>query len=440
MTLGVVLAHGIGGRSDLPLPLWLFAYGAGTVLLISFVALRVLWPRPRLDAVAAGRPAPGWATVVADGAGVAGRLLGVALFALVLAAAAIGSDSAAANLAPVAVYVLFWVGLALVSAVVGDVWRVLSPWDTIAGLATRLRGHRPEGPVRPLEGATHWPAAAGLFAFVWLELCYHEPASPPVLTVALTAYAAVMLAGAARWGRAWLRTGDGFGVWFGLLATMAPLYRDDHDRLRWRVPFSGLASVTPRAGTAAVVLVVLGSTAFDGLTRSSFWADVVGTRSGWEATLVSTVGLVWTTGIVALIYTGAMRLAARLTDREPGSLVAPFLHSLIPIALAYTVAHYFSLFVFEGQQAIALVSDPFGLGWDLFGTIDRGIDFRAVSTTTIAFVQAGAIVIGHVAGVVVAHDRAVGMFDRPGANRSQEPLLAVMVTYTVGGLALLLGS
>ena len=207
-----------------------------------------------------------------------------------------------------------------------------------------------------------------------------------------------------------------------------------------RVPFSGLASVTPREGTAAVVLVLLGSTAFDGLTRSSFWADVVGTRSGWEATLVSTVGLVWTTGIVALIYTGAMRLAARLTDREPGSLVAPFLHSLIPIALAYTVAHYFSLFVFEGQQAIALVSDPFGLGWDLFGAIDRGVDFRAVSTTTIAFVQAGTIVIGHVAGVVVAHDRAVGMFDPAEANRSQEPLLAVMVTYTVGGLALLLGS
>ena len=440
MTLGVVLAHGIGGRSDLPLPLWLFAYGAGTALLISFVALRILWPRPRLDAVAAGRPAPGWATVVADGAGVAGRLLGVALFALVLAAAAFGSDSAAANLAPVAVYVLFWVGLALVSAVVGDVWRVLSPWDTIAAVAARLRGRRQDGPVRPLEDATHWPAAAGLFAFVWLELCYHEPASPPVLTLALIAYAVVMLAGAARWGRAWLRTGDGFGVWFGLLATMAPPYRDDQGRLRWRVPFSGLASVTPRAGTEAVVLVLLGSTAFDGLTRSSFWADVVGTRSGWEATLVSTVGLVWTTGIVALIYTGAMRLAARLTDREPGSLVAPFLHSLIPIALAYTVAHYFSLFVFEGQQAIALVSDPFSLGWDLFGTIDRGIDFRAVSTTTIAFVQAGAIVVGHVVGVAVAHDRAVGMFDRVEANRSQEPLLAVMVTYTVGGLALLLGS
>jgi hypothetical protein len=317
---------------------------------------------------------------------------------------------------------------------------VLSPWDTLSAAAERLRGRHREGPVQPLDGATHWPAAAGLFAFVWLELCYHEPASPRVLAVALSAYAVAMLAGAARWGREWLRTGDVFGVWFGFLATMAPLYRDGGGRLRGRVPFSGLASIVPRAGTAAVVMVVLGSTAFDGVTRSSLWADVVGSRSGWDATIVATVGLVWVIGIVALLYTGAMRVAARLTDREPGSLTAPFLHSLVPIALAYTVAHYFSLFVFEGQQAVALVSDPFGLGWNLFGTIDRGIDFRAISTTTIAYVQAGAIVIGHVVGVVVAHDRAVGMFDRVNANRSQEPLLVVMVAYTVGGLALLLGS
>lgn len=440
MTLAVLLAHGIGGRSDLPLPLWMFSYGAGTALLISFVALRVLWPRPRLEAAARGRPAAGWMSTAVSAAGAAGRVAGVAIFALVLAAAIAGPANSAANLAPVAVYVLFWVGLALLSAVVGDVWRVLSPWDTVAAAAARLRGRHHPGPVQPLEGATHLPAAAGLFAFVWLELCYHEPASPRVLALALIAYALAMLAGAARWGRAWLRTGDGFAVWFGLIATMAPLYRDDEGRLRWRVPFSGLAAITPRKGTAAVVLVLLGSTAFDGLTRSSLWGDVVGSRSGWAATVVATIGLVWVIGIVALVYAGAMRLAARLTGGEPGSLVTPFLHSLVPIALAYAVAHYFSLFVFEGQQAIALISDPFGLGWNLFGTIDRGIDFRAMSTTTIAYVQAGAIVAGHVVGVVVAHDRAVGMFNRVDAHRSQEPLLAVMVTYTVGGLALLLGS
>lgn len=248
MSLGVVLAHGIGGRSDLPLPLWMFSYGAGTALLISFVALRVLWPRPRLDAAAEGRLAPGWLATAASAAGLLGQITGVAVFGLVLAAAAFGSSSSAANLAPVAVYVLFWVGVALVSTVGGDVWRALSPWNTVAAAAARLRGRHQDGPVEPLDGATHWPAAASLFAFVWLELCYHEPSSPRVLALALSAYAIAMMAGAARWGRAWLRTGDGFGVWFGLLATMAPLYRDGDGRLRGRVPFSGLASIVPRAG------------------------------------------------------------------------------------------------------------------------------------------------------------------------------------------------
>lgn len=107
MTLGVILAHGIGGRSDLPLPLWMFAYGAGTALLISFVALRVLWPRPRLDAAAEGPPAPGWTAMPIAVAAVAGRVAGLVAFAVVLAAAAFGSSSTAANLAPVAVYVLF---------------------------------------------------------------------------------------------------------------------------------------------------------------------------------------------------------------------------------------------------------------------------------------------------------------------------------------------
>jgi hypothetical protein len=104
------------------------------------------------------------------------------------------------------------------------------------------------------------------------------------------------------------------------------------------------------------------------------------------------------------------------------------------------VAHYFSLVVFEGQGALALLSDPLGRGWDLFGTASWRIDYRAVSPSTIAWVQAGAIVVGHAVGVAVAHDRAVALFDRRQADRSQRPLVGVMVAYTVGGLALLLGA
>ena len=449
-----VLAHGIGARGDLPLPVWLFAYGAGIAVVLSFATLRLLWRRPRLDAAAAGRPGPGWTGPALVWLSAVARVVGLAGFVLVLVAAVAGSRETTENLAPVALYVLFWVGLQLASPVVGDVWRALSPWDTLALLARRVRGHRDAGDLEPPPGATCWPGVAGLVAFAWLELCYHDPADPRVVGVAVGAYALAMLAGAARWGRSWLRTGDGFAVWFGLLAALSPLHvtgggvegdrTDDGEaagrRLRVRWPAAGLADLVVRPGTVAAVLVVLGGTTFDGVTRTDLWADVVGDRTGWALTAVSTLGLVWVVGIVALAYVGAMRAGAALTGRPAEALVGPFAHSLVPIALAYAVAHYFSLAVFEGQGALALASDPLGRGWDLFGTASWRIDYRAVSPAAIAWVQAGAIVVGHVVGVVLAHDRAVALFDARQADRSQRPLVGVMVAYTVGGLALLLGA
>jgi len=111
----------------------------------------------------------------------------------------------------------------------------------------------------------------------------------------------------------------------------------------------------------------------------------------------------------------------------------------VPIVLAYAVAHYFSLLLLEGQSAVSLISNPLGRGWDLFGTADRRVNFTLVTPLTVAYVQCGAIVVGHVAGVVVAHDRALALFDQRLATRSQYPLLAAMVLFTVGGLLLLLG-
>lgn len=206
------------------------------------------------------------------------------------------------------------------------------------------------------------------------------------------------------------------------------------------MPLSGLASAPVRRGTAALILVVLGATTFDGLSRTELWLQAVGDRTGWAATAVASAGLAWTIAIVATAYTGATRLVARAVDRPWEEMSATFLPSLVPILLAYSVAHYFSLLVFEGQGAWARLSDPLGWGWDLFGTADRPLDFTVLATATIAYVQAASIVAGHVAGVVAAHDRAVELFPRRRAELSQYPLLAVMLLYTAGGLGLLLGA
>jgi hypothetical protein len=438
-------AHGVGGRGDLPLPLWQFLYAAGAALVVSFFALRLLWPSPRLGAASGGRPLPGPVDRCTAALTVVLRVLGVGLWALTLVAAWAGTTNSAENLAPVLVYVLLWVGVQGLSAIFGDVWRALSPFDTIAAVAHWIRERRWPGPARELpdDGSlarSHWLAAAGVLGFTWLELAYHSPAEPRVLAIVITGYSAVMLGGAVRYGRDWLRTGDAFAVLFGLIALIAPFHRGADGRLRVRLPFTGLATMRARGGTIALVTIMLGSTGFDGVSRTRWWQDVLGETSGWGRTATNTFGMLWIVGIVLAAYFAASMASAFIAGTDRDAAPRNFAASLVPIGLGYAIAHYFSLFVIEGQSAIALVSDPLGRDWDLFGTATRAVDLTIVSATTIAWVQVAAIVVGHVAGVVIAHDRAVEELPHRVATRSQYPMLAVMVAYTVGGLALLLGA
>jgi len=447
LTTALILAHGLGGRADLPLPAWMFGYGAALTLLISFVALAVLWPDARLEGGKSGLVLVKSGSAVLRVMAVAGRALGLVGFAVVLVAAAFGADDPASNLAPVAVYVVFWVGLTFASGLLGDIWRVMSPFDTLALLGERLRSRRRhEGSDEELSedeeaGLGYWPAAAGLAGFVWVELVFPDRAQPRALFTLLAGYSLMVLIGAAAWGRQWLRRGEAFAALFGLLSSIAPVYGDDEGRLRLRPPFVGLAQLRPERGLEALVLVALGSTTFDGLTRSQLWVRFTDGFGEVTNVLMSTVMLGWSIGLVAVVYVGAMRLSARLVGnrRSQEELRLAFVHSLVPIALAYAVAHYFSLLTLEGQAVIALVSDPLGRGWDLFGTAGRAIDFALVTPLTVAYVQAAAIVVGHLAGVVVAHDRALALFPRRVATRSQYPLLTAMVLFTVAGLFLLLG-
>lgn len=450
-----ILAHGLGGRTDLPLPVWMFGYGAAAALLISFAALGLFWPTARLEGPARERAVADPSAPVPRALAGLARTAGLVVFAVVMVAAAVGENSPRANLAPVTVYVTFWVGMLFVSALVGNVWSVVSPFDTLVAAARRIRG----GAQRPGPGAVradatgpdaavgegrdwgYWPGAVGLLVFVWVELVYPDRAVPRTLFVLMAAYTVAVLAGGVRWGGAWLRRGEAFAALFGVVAHMAPLYRADDGRVRLRAPLVGLARLQWRPGIEALVLVALGSTSFDGLSRTRFWLDLTGDLSGTAATLAGTAGMLWAIAIVATAYVGAMRLASRLVDDRltTEEMRAEFVHSLVPIAVAYAVAHYFSLLVLEGQAGIALASDPLGRGWDLFGTATWVTNFSLVSPRTVAYVQAGAIVLGHVAGVVLAHDRALALFDRRDATRSQYPLLAAMVLFTVGGLYLLLG-
>lgn len=425
------LAHGIGARGDLPIPLSWAVYGAVAVLVFSFLALIRLWPEARIEGTGGG-VVVGRLGRAADFVRLLGRLVGTFLLVVVAISALQESE-----LPAYALFIGFWVGVPLLAAIVGDVWSWLNPFAALADLLERADVGTPPA---WLDRVGLYPAAVMLLGFGWLELAHPEAAEPTVVLAFLGLYAVVLILGGLWWGRRWIDQADGFGVFFGLVGRMGILQPDEAGRLRLRAPLAGLAQVEPVKGTATVVLVVLGVTSFDGLSRTALWAGVVGIRTGWATAPINTIGLLVMVGIALLAYELAMQRAEKVVDVPQSELVEVFAHSLVPIALGYAVAHYFSLLAFDGQLLVAFASDPFRLGWDLFGTASNPIDFTAVSTVTIAFVQVASITLGHVAGVVIAHDRAVARFPVEQASRSQYPLLAAMVLYTVGGLMLLLGA
>jgi hypothetical protein len=448
-----LLAHAIGGVRDLPIPLWLFYYGGAIVLVLSFVALGVLWKRPRLEG-ARGKPLPQGLQrfLLSKGLRVIAGGASLGLLIVLFLAALLGEPSAGQNIAPTFVFVIFWVGLVFVVIVLGNVWPVLNPWRVGADLVAwfwREAGWSWSF-VRYPERLGWWPAAILLFAFTALELAYVEPANPRALALAIFLYSWITWVGMATFGRdVWLRYGEAFSIYFELLGRIAVFGRRQSDgQLVVRPPLAGLTVRDFPPGALAFVSVMLGSVAFDGYSRTSRWIEwrfeleepYVLDNPGLADLIVTGFNLA---GLIAfvLLVAGAYLLAVQVAKMVAGadrSLVTEFLGSLIPIACAYALAHYFSLLVIQGQVGITLMSDPFGFGWDLFGTADYQADATVISPNTIWYFQVAVLVTGHVFGLVLAHDRAVALFESPRvAIRTQYAMLALMVVYTVGGLWLL---
>jgi hypothetical protein len=437
----IPLAHGIGGRSDLPVPLWLAAYGGAIAVLITFFALVAFWPEPKLRGFEAGRPVPAGLERVLDSTAVRMVLRGVGLLltVAVVVVALAGLPSAAQNPAPTWFYVWFWVGLVPLSVLFGPVWRLVNPLRTVAAILRATVFARVRTLALP-AGVGYWPAVVSLSAFVWLELVYDRADRAPTVATFIIGYAVVHVAAGVAYGQRWFDRGDGFEVYSTLLSHLAPIGRRADGRLVLRNPLDGLASLRPDPGLVVTVCVLLGSTAFDGVTRTRLWVDLTFDTSRTLYLLVGTAGLVLAIQVVLGTYTAAMWATRRyLPPRAAVDLAGRFVHSLIPIALGYTVAHYFSFALFQGQAGYLLAADPLARDWRLFET-DGGIDYTIVSPQAIALVQVGAIVVGHIVGVVAAHDRAVATFPRRVQRAAQYPLLFLMVGYTVAGIALLVGT
>jgi hypothetical protein len=439
---GAILAHGVGSRQDLPLPFGLAVAGAAAALVLTFVLLGVLWRTPQLNGARAGRPVSPWLSAALDSA--PGRRLQALLGAVLAGYAAIGlllGRDDARNPTPFVIYVLLWVGLVPVSVLLGPVWRRLNPVRHAHAAVLRLARVDPREGLVPLPaGLGYWPAAAGLLAFSWLELIAPGRATLPVLRLVVTGYVAIQLVAGLVFGSRWFDRGDPFEVWSALYGRLSPLGRRDDGRLVVRSPLAGLDALAPAPGLAATVVVMLGGTAYDGASNAPAWFTLVQTAP-LPQTLTQTLGLLAIMGLVGAVFAGCTRLAGALSDTSPGTpgrvLTGQFAPSLVPIALGYVVAHYWSLLVLEGQNAFIRLSDPLGTGADWLGLGHRSPDPTLLQPTLVATIQVLAVVVGHVLGVVLAHDRAVRLFPGQRAVVGQLPLLAMMVAYTCCGLLVL---
>jgi hypothetical protein len=380
-------------------------------------------------------------------------LIGVGLFVLTVYSGFAGSQEALANFAPTFIYVIFWVGLVVVSLLLGDVFRAFNPWLAVGralawiGRATGLARNWRTRPYPQALG--RWPAVLGLLGFAWLELVYLKKAQPDILAALSCGYAGAMLIGMAIFGvEAWSRNGDAFGVYFNLYSHLSPLVRRGR-KLHWRVPLSGTPSLPLVGGSVALLCVAIGTTTFDGFSNGPVWASLnpdlqsffksLGAGVSAQLELAGTVGLLGCVLIVGLFYRLGVRGMQTVGEgHDARELAGRFAHTLVPIAFAYALAHYFSLLVDQGQGIAYLISNPLGRHANIFGTAHWQINYNVVSSNQIWYVQVGALIVGHVCGLTLAHDRAIALYKRArDAVRSQYWMLVVMVGFTSLGLWLL---
>lgn len=492
---GTAHAHAFGQRYDLPIPLSYFLAGAAAAVALSFVVMGMFikggdsaFRYPRLNLLAI--PALGRMLTSRILLGTL-RIASVALLLLVIAAALFGSDNPLANLSPTFIWIIWWVGMGYIAALLGNFWMLINPWKALfewgEWLARRIRGgqsdERGGGLIAYPRGWDVMPALLGFFAFVWLENVYPGSVVPRYLAALVIIYSLITLAGMALFGKhTWLRYGDCFSVLFGIFARFSPTEvrvvggncadcdlcaseRGDDDaddcvdcyacfeaagdadtgarrefNLRpWAVGLMPSRRVS--LITTAFVALTLAAVTFDGLQETASWVAVqkLGLRlfGAGGVSVADTLGVALTPALFFAAYLAfCIGVKALSGEQAPLMEVAQaYVFSLVPIALAYNMAHFLSLLLVQGQLIIPLASDPFGFGWDIFGTAGYRIDPTVISAKAAWFISVGAIVAGHIISVYIAH--AISL--RRAANRSlalrgQYPMLALMVFYTAVSL------
>ena len=433
-----LLAHGLGGAKDLPIPLELAIAGAVAALVVSFTVLAIAWRRPRYDAATSGRPAPVWLDRLTGSAPwrVWWRAFGLAALLYVGWAAVAGQDSLINPFLGV-FYVLVWVGIVPLSMLFGPVWKAVSPSRTVNLLVAKVSGSHPgDGLYTYPARLGYWPAAVGLFAFVWLELVYPNSTEVGPVRLWCAAYLGIMLLGGAVFGDRFFAHADPFEVYSSLAGKLSIWGKRD-GRLLIRSPLANLDTVAAEPGLVAVVAVLFGSTVFDSFTDSAPWVQFV-QGSSIDSFVLNNLALLAFCAAVGTILVIATTMTGVGQGVRRSTLPDLFAHSVVPIIAGYIVAHYLTYLVEFGQLTLVHLSDPLSRGDNFLGTADLSVNYwLSYHPEFLARLKVLAVVTGHVLGVVAAHDRAVRLLPAKHQLTGQLPLLLAMVGFTVGGLYLL---
>ena len=484
LTVSPVAAHAFGQRYDLPIPLNYFLVGAVATVFLSFVLIGLFVQRqperfsyPRLDLLRTSLKLDIQIGTILFSSilSAAIRAVSVLMFLLLLVVGFFGTERAVENLTPTFIWIIWWVGMGYVVALVGNVWVFINPWKITFEWYRKLRGHADEPEDPPFsypQGLAVWPALLLFFLFAWAENVYTGAFRPQTLSVMVLLYSIVMWVGMAAFGKhVWLRNGEAFTVLFGFFSRFSPTelrvtnrdvcrdcgsecqlesecvdcydcyeYAAAEDRQLNLRPFAvGLAlqKHVPVA-TAAFVVLALATVSFDGFQDTETWANLrTNMLSFATSDVVDTVALALAPALFAVVYLafvwGIKTLSCDQADLI--EVASGYVFSLVPIALAYNLAHFITLLLIQGQLIIPLASDPFGFGWNIFGTADYRLNLNIISAKVVWFISLVAIVLGHVISVYLAH--VISLRRAPNSSdalRGQIPMLALMIVYTATSL------
>lgn len=480
--------HGFGERYDLPLPLWLYVYGAGATVALSFVIIGLLvkgdhklycYPTLSLQNIKFFKII--FNTYLRSVI----KITSSALLLLVVISGLFGTQNPYANISPTLVWVIWWVGIAYVSALVGNIWQIINPWDNIFSFfelcyskLTKGRTFTPQ--VEYDYALAMWPGVVFFFIFAWIELVYPYSSLPKTIALLTIIYSFITWTGMFFVGKhIWLQYIDPFSIAFRFLSKFSPTeircrnidvckecptICDDttnicincyycfskskpNDReINLRPLGVGLlADENISTSNMAFVILILSTVTFDGLTSTPLWGSIqdsmfisMSAVFGNNAlTGIESLGLILFPCIFFSIYLAFCKIIGKtsITTMSAYKIGKLFVYSLIPIALAYHLSHYLTYILIQGQLILPLLSDPLGLGWNVIGLSDYEVNIDIVGAKFAWITAVISIVVGHIIAVYVSHIIAIrNVTDRAKALRSQYPMLVFMVGYTTVSL------